>query len=283
MRPITPMEIGLMFWAEQSAGATLQQLAAFDLHSGQRGVPPEMDCEAALSDWAAVLKESQLCVTSAVCCYQGEDYSNFETVHKTVGFTTEDLRADRIARTKEISQFAHALGIGSLSCHIGFIPSDPHESLYKEMADLTKLLCDECASQGQNFVLETGQESAEVLLQFIADVGRKNLKVNFDPANMVIYQSGDPLAALKILSPHVISVHCKDAHSPAAGSVRGLGEECALGDGEVDFPAFLRQLKAMNYQSALTIEREEQNREKRAADIHTGISRLNQWKADLGI
>jgi L-ribulose-5-phosphate 3-epimerase len=283
MRKVTPMEIGLMFWAEQTAASTLQHLASFGLHSGQLGVPPELDCKTALSDWSTSLNGSQLSLTSAVCCYQGEDYSNFETVHKTVGFTTEDLRADRIARTKEISQFAHALGIGSLSCHIGFIPSDPHEALYKEMADLTKLLCDECAGHGQNFVLETGQESAEVLLQFIADVGRQNLKVNFDPANMVIYQSGDPLAALKILSPHVISVHCKDAHSPAAGSARGLGEECALGDGEVDFPAFLRQLKAMNYQSALTIEREEPNREKRTADIHTGISRLNQWKADLGI
>jgi L-ribulose-5-phosphate 3-epimerase len=283
MRSVEPMEIGLMFWAEKKAETNLQQLAAFDLHSGQLGVPPELDCEAALSDWKTRLDQSQLSITSAVCCYQGEDYSNFETVHKTVGFTTEGLRSDRIARTKEISKFAHALGIGSLSCHIGFIPTDPHEALYEQMRELTKLLCDYCGDHNQNFVLETGQESAEVLLAFIRDVNRPNLKVNFDPANMVIYNSGDPLAALKVLSPHVISVHCKDAHSPAANSTRGLGEECALGDGEVNFPAFLQQLKEMNYQGALTIEREEQDREKRTADIHTGILRLKQWKSTLGL
>lgn len=281
MRKVEPMEIGLMFWAEQNAETNLRQLADFDLRSGHLGVPPELDCEAALSDWSAALNKSQLSVTSAVCCYQGEDYSNFDTVHKTVGFTTEDLRSSRIDRTKAISKFAHALGIGSLSCHIGFIPSDPKEALYRDMRDLTQLLCDYCADHSQNFVLETGQESADVLLTFIHDVNRQNLKVNFDPANMVIYQSGDPLAALKVLSPHVISVHCKDAHAPAPGSTRGLGEECTLGDGEVDFPAFLQQLNDMQYQGALTIEREEPDRQKRTADIHTGILRLKQWKTAL--
>src|SRR5580698_9370128 len=91
MRKVTPMEIGLMFWAEQTAASTLQHLASFGLHSGQLGVPPELDCKTALSDWSTSLNGSQLSLTSAVCCYQGEDYSNFETVHKTVGFTTEDL------------------------------------------------------------------------------------------------------------------------------------------------------------------------------------------------
>ena len=47
--------------------------------------------------------------------------------------------------------------------------------------------------------LETGQETADGLLQFIADVGRDNLFVNFDPANMILYGTGEPIEAL--LSP----------------------------------------------------------------------------------
>src|ERR1700722_16888586 len=98
MRSIKPMEIGLVFWAEQNAETTLQQLEALDLCSGQLGVPPELSCEVALDDWANGLNKWQVSVSSAVCSYAGEDYSNLETIHKTVGFTTESLRSDRIAR-----------------------------------------------------------------------------------------------------------------------------------------------------------------------------------------
>ena len=282
MRDITPMEIGLVFWAEQNSGDVLGQLDAFGLASGQLGVPPDMACEVVVDEWAAALNESQVTITSAVCSYRGEDYSDLATIHKTVGFTTEDLRADRIARTQAVSNFARALGIPSVSCHIGFIPGDSRERLYDELCKLTQVLCDHCGSQGQSFVLETGQESAEVLLRFIHDVERSNLKVNFDPANMIMYDSGDPLAALEILSPHVISVHCKDATSPVAGSGH-LGAECALGDGKVDFPAFLGKLKQIEYQGLLSIEREEPDLAKRIADIHTGVFRLKRWKADLGL
>ena len=278
-----PMEIGLVFWAEQDAESTLGQVNSLGIHAGQLGVPPGMSCDAALDDWALGLNKWHVAVTSAVCSYSGEDYSNLQAIHRTVGFTEEELRADRIARTKEVSRFAAALGIRALSCHLGFIPSDRKEALYQELRDLTRFLCDTCRECDQDFVLETGQESADVLLGFIADVNRNNLKVNFDPANMIMYGSGDPLAALEILSPHVLSVHCKDAISPLADTVGLLGEECALGDGEVDFPAFLKQLKKMNYQGLLTIEREAPNPDRRLADIAIGAQRLARWKAAAGI
>lgn len=274
------METGLVFWTEQNIGNLLGELDAFSLSAGQLGVPPDLVCDVVVDQWTAVLKESQLAITSAVCSYAGEDYSNLETIHKTVGFTTPDLRPDRIVRTQAVSNFAHTLGISAISCHIGFIPSNSDDKLYADLRELTQVLCDYCGGNNQNFVLETGQESADVLLSFIQNVERPNLKVNFDPANMIMYDSGDPLAALDILSPHVTSVHCKDATSPVAGSGL-LGAECVLGDGKVDFPAFLRKLKQIGYQGLLSIEREEPNREKRIADIHTAVSRLKQWKAEL--
>jgi L-ribulose-5-phosphate 3-epimerase len=282
MASVDPMEIGLVVWAEESAKATLQYLQTFGLRTGQLGVPPSVDGAKALAEWKVELPASGVKFTSAVCCYDGEDYSSLERVHESVGFTTPKYRAERMERTRDIAEFAHALGIAALSCHIGFIPADPAEPLYTELQDLTRVLCDTCATYEQDFVLETGQESAVVLLRFIADVDRLNLKVNFDPANMVLYGSGDPIEALDLLQPHVLSVHCKDGSSPVAGTGL-LGTECALGDGEVDFPAFLQQLKRVNYQGQLTIEREEQNPVQKRADIHRAIERLTKWKADAGI
>jgi L-ribulose-5-phosphate 3-epimerase len=251
------------------------------LRAGQLGVPPTVDCERALDEWKAGLVESGVIVTGAVCSYSGEDYSSLERVHESVGFTTPKYRAERIARTKEVANFVHALGISALSCHIGFIPEDPKSPLYGELLELTRELCDACSSHGQNFGLETGQESAAALLNFIADVGRSNLKVNFDPANMILYGSGDPIAALGLLSKHVLSVHCKDGRSPKGPG--SLGSESALGDGEVDFPGFLQQLKRMGYTGSLTIEREEPNLEQKNEDVRTAIERLKRWKMDAGL
>ena len=282
MANITAMEIGLVFWAEESVEKTLRQLLEFGLRLGQLGVPPDIDCDKVLDAWRKGLAESGVTVTSAVCCYAGEDYSSLERVHESVGFTTPKYRADRIARTREISNFAHALGISAISCHIGFIPADPQDQLYAELLELTRVLCDACARNKQDFVLETGQESAAVLLAFIADVNSDNLKVNFDPANMILYGSGDPIEALALLDGHVLSVHCKDGRSPVPGSGL-LGSECALGDGEVDFTAFLQQLKRMNYTGSLTIEREESNYQRKKEDIQTAIVRLKKWKADTGL
>ncbi|RZU39096.1 sugar phosphate isomerase/epimerase family protein [Edaphobacter modestus] len=282
MENVEPMEIGLVFWAEESAGATLQQLRSFGLQSGQLGVPPTLDCGKVLDDWKSELAISGVNVTGAVCSYAGEDYSTLARVHESVGFTTSLYRAERIARTREIAAFAHALGIYAVSCHIGFIPADPQEVLYAELVELTRVLCDACAEHKQNFVLETGQEAATVLLSFIADVSRTNLKVNFDPANMILYGSGDPTEALALLQEHVLSVHCKDGQSPVPGSGL-LGSECALGDGEVDFPAFLGQLKRMGYTGSLAIEREEPNLQQKLKDIQTAIGRLKEWKADAGL
>ena len=275
MREIEPMEIGLMFWANRDAQSVLQRVHDLGLRAGQFGVPPELDCDAALDEWKSGLKKFDLALTSAVCSYAGEDYASLELVHKTVGFTAPEFRAERILRTQKVSDFARALDIGAVSCHIGLIPGEPNELLYQDLLNLTRVLCDSCGKNKQNFVLETGQESAEVLLAFIDRVDRANLKVNFDPANMIMYHSGDPLISLKLLAPHVVSVHCKDAHAPDRKGL--LGSECLLGDGEVNLPALIEALKEIGYRGALCIEREEVDQDKRLDDIKTAIVRLKQW------
>ncbi len=281
MASIEPMETGLMFWAEESAVATLEKVAGYGLHNGQLGLGPSVNLAKALPDWQVAQPASGIALTAAVCSYEGEDYSNLERVHESVGFTTPKYRAERIARTKAVASFANELGIKAVSCHIGFIPADPAEPLYGELLELTRDICDDLAKRDQHFVLETGQESAAVLLGFFSDADRTNLKVNFDPANMVLYGSGDPVEALVLLRPHVLSVHCKDGNLPTAAGT--LGKECRLGDGAVDFQSFLAQLKASDYRGPLTIEREEPDELQKANDVKVAIHRLKQWKADAGI
>ena len=118
-------------------------------------------------------------------------------------------------------------------------------------------LLDHLAANGQHLNLETGQEAADHLLNFLTDVKRDNLFINFDPANMVLYGTGDPIQALKEVGGYVRSVHCKDAKW-AAPEARGKewGTEVPLGEGDVGMENFLRTLHGLGYHGPLTIERE---------------------------
>ena len=211
-----------------------------------------------------------------MCSYTGEDYADIPTVLRTVGLVPEHTRAERIARTKDVASVSSEMGVQSVACHIGFVPHDPQSPLYAEILDVARDICDHCAELGQSFTLETGQEPAPILLRFFGDVNRPNLKINFDPANMILYGSGDPIEALKALGSHVTSVHCKDGDWPPKDDRNALGKERALGQGSVNIPRFIATLKEVGYKGLLALEREEPDQAVRTADVQSGLALLRQ-------
>jgi L-ribulose-5-phosphate 3-epimerase len=273
---LADLEVGLMFWAGENARETLQFAKSFGVKAGQLGFPGHLSLNGAAEKWDEALTAEHFTAITAVCSYEGEDYADIPTVARTVGLVPPDTRAARVQRTKDVSNVAKELGIDSVACHIGVIPPDGSKHLYDEVRDLTREICDFCHANGQSFTLETGQEPAKVFLRFIEDVDRPNLKINFDPANMILYGTGDPLEALDILAKRVISVHCKDGDWPPREHPEALGTEVRLGDGKVDIPAFVAKLKQLGFTGPLTIEREELDQEKRAADIHHAVKLLRR-------
>ena len=102
--------------------------------------------------------------------------------------------------------------------------------------------------------METGQENAETLREFLEELSHSALGVNFDPANMILYGKVDPVLALETLAPWVKHVHIKDAQR---SSVPGKwGREVPWVEGDFDNDEFLRTLNRIGYQGALAIERE---------------------------
>src|SRR5579875_3377291 len=276
MLGLEDLEIGIMFWARQDARETIREVKAFGVRAGQLGFPGELPLEGAGERWDEALTSEHFVAVTAVCSYAGEDYTDIPTVARTVGLVLPDTRAERIARTKAVSDIARQLAIDSIACHIGFIPENPKEPVYKEIREVARDICDYCRENGQSFTLETGQEPAKVLLRFIEDVDRKNLKINFDPANMILYGTGDPIEALDVLGKLVVSVHCKDGDWPARDNPAALGVEKPLGEGSVDLPAFIAKLKEIGYRGILSIEREERAAEQRARDIRKAIALLER-------
>jgi len=149
---------------------------------------------------------------------------------------------------------AKDLGLKLITFHAGFLPHEESDPNFARLAARLAQVAD--LFQGQNIVLglETGQETAPVLLQLLAKLKRPNLGVNFDPANMILYGKGNPIEALRVLGAWIRQVHIKDAR---ATKVAGTwGEEVAAGSGEVDWRAFFATLDELNFTGDFVIERE---------------------------
>lgn len=234
-------------------------------------------------DFLGRCSDAGITITAVFGGFDGESYADIPTTIRTVGLVPEETRAARVQEMKEISDFARILGCDTVALHIGFVPESSTES-YQNLIEVTRDLLDHVAANGQHLNLETGQESADHLLEFIGDVDRNNLFINFDPANMILYGSGEPIEALKKVGHLVRSIHCKDAKWAAEGA-RGKewGTEVPLGEGDVGMETYLRTLKDLGYTGPLTIEREiPEDRERQKADIGAAVGLLESLREKIG-
>ncbi len=232
-------------------------MKALGVRCGQIGIPGDMDLgEQARGAWKSALEAEQFTLGTVFAAFNGESYADIPTVQQTVGFIPSATRAVREKRTFECSDFAAAVGAPGIATHIGFVPEDPSDADYVAVRDMVRRVCDYAAARNQTFALETGQEPAQTLLHFFKDAARPNLRINFDPANMILYGTGDPIEALGVLAAHVVSVHCKDGDWPPKGVPGALGTEKPLGQGSVGMERFIGKLKQIGYKNPLNIERE---------------------------
>lgn len=237
--------------------------------------------QAQADQFLARLKEMGTQISAVFGGFEGESYADIPTVARTIGLVPPETRAERTREMKEIADFARVLGVDVVALHIGFVPEDPADPLHAEVVAVAREVCDHCLSNDQRLHLETGQESAEALLEFIAHVDRPNLFINFDPANMILYGSGEPIEALRKVGRLVKSVHCKDA-TWAANPGKEWGAEVPLGQGDVGMENFLRTLAEIGYDGPLTIEREiPEDPERQKTEIGQGVRLLNDLKAKI--
>lgn len=228
--------------------------------------------------------DAGITITAVFGGFDGESYASIEETARTVGLVPEETRAARVQEMKEISDFTKLLGCSTVALHIGFVPEDRNGESYKGLIACTRDLLDHVKANGQCLNLETGQESADHLLEFISDVERDNLFINFDPANMVLYGTGNPIEALKKVGHLVRSIHCKDATWAEEGT-RGTawGAEVPLGAGDVGMETYLTTLNELGYTGPLTIEREiAHDRERQKADIGQAVELLESLRSKIG-
>ena len=276
---IEPLAIGVCSWSLQVKSIpelkTLLKQLNVDVVQIACGDPHH-------ADWAEgdrlpeVARAAGFRMTGAMLGFPGEDYTTPQTIQKTGGFGNPATRPERLERFKWAIDRTKALGLNDLMLHAGFLP-EPGDPDRKPFLDTLTKVSELAKAKGVTIAFETGQETADLLRRTLDELKCPNLKVNFDPANMLLYDKGDPLRAVELLGPDIRSVHVKDANRTKVPGT--WGEEVPLGKGQVNIRQFVKTLQKVGYRGALCIEREVGNQEERVADIAHGIRYLREYLA----
>ncbi len=282
MSNLKPLEAGVIFWAtnDKPAAEQLQAIKALGVRCAQLGLSGEFIAAGKAEEWKAACASEGFTLLTVTAAYSGEDYADIPTVERTVGFIPPATRAEREARTIELCDFAAAVGIPVFACHIGFVPHDKTNENYIAVQAMVRRICDHCAKLGMSFHLETGQEPADVLLDFLKDTNSPNLAINFDPANMILYGTSDPIEAMEILKGHIKSVHVKDGDWPDKAKPGSLGTEKPLGQGSVGMDRYIAKLKEIGYTGPLVIEREGTDPDRWKQDVAMAIGVMERLAAE---
>lgn len=180
-------------------------------------------------------------------------------------------RASRFASCCRQMAWGAKYGVKYDSCHVGIFPEAGTEEYEAWIADMRELI-NFADDMGQYFLFETGPETAEDLERAITDIGKKNVGINFDPANLLIYDKTDPEVFVERLFPHIKLVHCKDARRPVDGAE--YGKETVLGEGDTNFFPLLDSILARGFRGPLVIEREIPYGEARNKDLTEACAKL---------
>ncbi|MGC2657202.1 MAG: sugar phosphate isomerase/epimerase family protein, partial [Bryobacteraceae bacterium] len=202
----------------------------------------------------AAMAKYQVTPTALMTLGEGRMVWNLREGPETIGIIPRATRKERVDALKRTSDLAKACGVEAIHTHCGFIPENPNDAMYPEAVKVIHEVVSYAGNNGQTFLCETGQETPITLLRAIQDVGLKNMAVNLDVANLILYGNGEPVGALDVLGPHVRGMHAKDGLYPK--DPYGLGEETPIGSGRVRFPEVFHKLRALQYAGPVTIERE---------------------------
>ena len=203
------------------------------------------------------------------------------------GFGNPELNPALVEESKRILDIALEMETNIVTTHIGVVPTDEKHPRYRIMQDACGELARYADTLGAHFAVETGPEPASVLYRFLEGLHSSGVSVNLDPANLMMVNRDDPVAAVHTLKKYIVHTHAKDGRQllecdpEVVYGVRPRDPDCVtdksfielpLGEGDVPFPAYLKALEDVGYRGFLTIEREVGDNP--AADIKTAVDFL---------
>lgn len=212
------------------------------------------------------LERAGIEVVSGMMAPAGEDYGSLESIRATGGVRPGSTWEENRRAAKENAALADGLGLRLVTMHAGCVPEDEADPLRAVMLGRLREVCAAFADRGVRVAFETGQDSPATMIGVVEELAEFQAGVNYDPANLILYGSADPIEALETLAPWIVQAHIKDAI--AAIEPGRWGEEVPVGRGEVDWARFFTIVRERLPGIDLVIEREAGGR--RILDVAEG-------------
>ncbi len=269
-------KLGVCSWSLRPEGprGLVNKIKAAGLNAVQLALDPMREKTWKEAETRDALRAGRIDILSGMMGTKGEDYSTLESIRKTGGVRMDATWAENLAAARSNAEIAKRLEIKLVTFHAGFLPHDRADPERAKMIERLRQVADVFAAAKVRIAFETGQESADTLLEVLEDLQRPNVGVNFDPANMILYGMGDPVAAVTKLAGRIAQFHIKDA-VPSRAPGR-WGEEVVAGHGAVKWGPFFEAIK--DIPGDLLIEREAGDR--RIEDVATARSVVERERRD---
>ena len=223
-------------------------------------------------DCVSIFAQQGITVISGMFGCVGEDYTTLESIRQTGGLAPDATWKQNLHHAEANAQLAAAMGLRLVTFHAGFLPHEESDPNYKKLLDRIAKVADIFGARQIQLGLETGQETANALAAALDRLNHPNVGVNLDPANILLYDKGDPVQAVDVLGKRIRQVHVKDAvRSKVAGQ---WGQEMRVGLGQVNWLEFFLALRDQGFEGNLVMEREAGH--DRIGDIQTGLEFVRQ-------
>lgn len=177
----------------------------------------------------------------------------------------------RIEHVRKVMQLAFDLGPRKVILAGPRVPSEAEPGRQLHLRESLAELGAYGDRVGTLLALEVGWDSPELLRDYLKTFDCGSLKLNYDPANLLV-NGHDPLARLAVLKDWIVHVHARDAR---AATVSRSAQEVPLGAGDIDWLALTATLRVIDYDGYLVVEREGGSR--RLQDVAHGVAFLRRF------
>ncbi len=252
-------------WSLQptSPDQLFQNLETIGIRRVQLALDPLRDNPGVWGKFGAEAAKRGVAIVSGMFGTVGEDYTTLDTIKASGGVVPDATWDQNWKNIQQIVGIAAQLKLKLVTFHAGFLPHEESDPSFAKLFQRISQIADLFSQRGISLGFETGQETAGTLSQFLKQLNRPTVGVNFDPANMILYGKGDPIVALRTLAPWLKQCHIKDANLTKTPGT--WGEEVVVGTGQVDWKAFFATLRDVKFAGDCCIEREAGSQ--RVADI----------------
>ncbi|HKP17855.1 MAG TPA: sugar phosphate isomerase/epimerase family protein [Gaiellaceae bacterium] len=159
-------------------------------------------------------------------------------------------------RLRRVLHAGAELGIVVLNTFTGDAESDAERASFVENV---RAIADEAQELGIALCIETDSNlmpTAETGVQLLDEIGHDWVRINYDPGNVVYYAGVSPEDDLTHALPRLGHVHLKDKRGG-----KGVLDFPPLGEGELDIPAMLRDIRDSGFSGPVSMEIEFTNYE----------------------